>query len=489
MSDPGPSMRPVLKAAGASSTAAVVSAVAGAVRVKLYAVLLGPAGMGVVSQVQTVANTLQVVAALGSGVGVSREVARARGAGDQARAAAVVGTARWMGLALAALLALLLAGLSAPLAVWLLGDARAALLLIIAAAALPFGALGRVIGEAVSGLRDYRLGAKTGIASSLVGLGVPAILVWRFGLTGAVASIPCVAFLSWLVLRRLARAAHPWLAEARTHLDRGVARVLLRVSAASLALSVCDQLVLLAVRARLIAGEGAAGNGLFQGVWALSQTSLNVAVAFLMSYSFARIQETPATEDRVRETNHAVRMTLLLMAPVVAAMILGRFLLIEVFLSPAFRPAAPMFAWQAGGDFLHAVGRALGVGVLAFATVRVWLVLGLLASGTFLAGFLFLADRTGLLAAPQAWLLSGAVYLVATYAVVRRRLRFRLYPRARVLWWGSALLVAGSALTADGSLRSYALGGALFLAWSALAVRRADVQEVARALRARLRSE
>ena len=65
MSDPGASMRPVLKAAGASSTAAVVSALAGAVRVKVYAVFLGPAGVGIASQVQTVTNTLQVLASLG----------------------------------------------------------------------------------------------------------------------------------------------------------------------------------------------------------------------------------------------------------------------------------------------------------------------------------------------------------------------------------------------------------------------------------------
>jgi PST family polysaccharide transporter len=479
-------MRPVLKAAGASSTAAVVSALAGAVRVKVYAVFLGPAGIGVASQVQTVANTLQVLASLGVGVGVTREVARARGSGDEERAAAVVSTARGLGVALAIALALLLAALARPLSAFLIGDPRYALLLLLAAPALPCGTLGRVLGEAVSGLRDYVLSAKAGIVGSLLALAIPGILVWRFGLPGAAASIPVVTFLSWLVLRRLVRAAHPWLARSGFTVRRDVAPTLMRVGAASLVLSLADQLVLLTVRARLIAREGASGNGLFQGVWGLSQTSLNVAVAFLMSYSFARVQESAAQEDRIRETNHALRTTLLLMAPVTAVMILGRFVLIEVFLSPAFRPAAPLFVWQASGDFLHAAGRALGVGVLAFASVRAWLLLGLLGSGSFLVAFLLILERAGLLAGPQAWLLSGFLYLLATHVLVRRAIGFRLYPRGRVLAWASSFLVAGTAAVADGSPRSYAIGALLLLGWTAAAVRPSDVREVLAALSRRL---
>lgn len=486
MSDPGASMRPVLKAAGASSTAAFVSALTGALRVKVYAVFLGPAGVGVASQVQALSNTLLVLASLGVGVGVTREVAQGRGAGDPERGRAAVATARGLGLALSLAFLALLAALARPLSASLLGDPAYAVLLLLAAPGLPFGTLGRVIGEAANGLRDYVLSAKAGILVSLVSLVVPALLVWRFGLRGAAAAIPVGSFLGWLVLRALFRRAHPSLQATGFAVRGDVARTLLRIGAASLVLSLGDQLVVLAVRARLIAEEGAAGNGLFQGVWGLSQTSLNVAVAFLMSYSFARVQESSLAEDRVRETNHAFRTTLLLMAPVAAGMIVCRFALIRVFLSPEFRPAAPMFAWQASGDLLHAAGRALGVGVLAVATVRTWLLLGLVASGSFLAGFLFLVPRTGLLAGPQAWMVAGGLYLAATYVVVRRQLHLRLFARCRVLAVASAALVAGAAVVADGSARSYVLGALLLCGWTAAAVRPADVREVLAAVRRRL---
>jgi O-antigen/teichoic acid export membrane protein len=171
---------------------------------------------------------------------------------------------------------------------------------------------------------------------------------------------------------------------------------------------------------------------------------------------------------------------------VTTAVILGRFLLIHVFLSEKFQPAAPLFPWQAAGDLLHAAGRAVGVGVLAFASARTWLLLGLLGSGSFFVAFTVLVGRTGIAAGSQAWLASGVLYLAATYVVVRRGLEFRLYPRCRVLVWATAVLLVGTVLVADGSLRSYAIGFALLLFWLTAAVRIADLREAVSFARRRI---
>ena len=119
------------------------------------------------------------------------------------------------------------------------------------------------------------------------------------------------------------------------------------------------------------------------------------------------------------------------------------------------------------------------------APVRTWLCLGLVGSGAFLAAFYALVGRTGLLAGPQAWLLSGSLYLAATYFVMRHYLDMRLYPRCRMLAWASILLVGGMALVATGTPASYALGAGLLALWTAAAVRPSDVRELAAAVRRR----
>jgi O-antigen/teichoic acid export membrane protein len=187
-----------------------------------------------------------------------------------------------------------------------------------------------------------------------------------------------------------------------------------------------------------------------------------------------------------RETNHALRTTLLMMAPLSASLVLGRGLLIEIFLSREFAPAAPLFAWQASGDLLRAVGGAAGVGLLAVAPPGVWIAVGLCGSLSFIGIFLLLVAKTGIAAGSQAWMLSGIVYLSVTWVVMRRRAGLRLDSRSRLLGVSSTALLGATILLADGSLRSYLWWGVLLLAWSVTAVRAAEVRGAWARVRRRL---
>jgi len=484
--NPG-SLRPAVKAAAASGTASITSAFAGVVRVKLYAVFLGAAGVGVISQVQALQNTLAVLSSLGMGIGISREVARARARADEAGARAVLRTARALGLGMALLLVAGVALAARPLATLLLGDPSYAPLFLLAVPALVPNTLSRMLGDVLNGRRDVRANALNGILTSLLGIAILPILLWRLGVAGAALSLSISALVSWVVIALLLNRRHPDLRGAGLAVDPPIARTLLGIGAASLSLAAIDQVIVLVMRSRLIAEVGVHGNGLFQGVWGLSQYSLNIAVAFLTTYAFARVQESRDPAELRRETNQALRTTLLMMAPLTAGLVLGRTLLIQVFLSREFAPAAPLFAWQASGDLIRAAGGATGVGLLAVASPGVWIVVGLCGSLSFIGIFLLLVARTGILAGSQAWMLSGVIYLGVTCVVMRRRAGLRFDPRLRLLALSSAVLLGAMVLVADGTVGSYVWGGALLLAWGATAVRPAELRGAWTRARGRIR--
>jgi PST family polysaccharide transporter len=487
VSEASGSLRPAVKAAAASGTASITSAFVGVVRVKLYAVFLGTAGVGVISQVQALQNTLAVLSSLGMGIGISREVARARGRGDEAGARSVLRTARALGLGTALLMVAAVALAARPVASVLLGDPAYAPLFLLAVPALVPNTLSRILGDVLNGRRDVRANAIIGITTSLLGIAILPVLLWRLGLAGAALSLSISALASWIVIAAILRRRHPDLRGAGIAVDRPLARTLLGIGAASLLLAAIDQVIVLVMRARLIAQTGVHGNGLFQGVWGLSQYSLNIAVAFLTTYAFARVQESRDPAVLRRETNHALRTTLLMMAPLSAGLVLGRRLLIEVFLSREFAPAAPLVAWQATGDLLRAAGGAAGVGLLAVVSPGVWIAVGLCGSLSFIGTFMLLVGRTGILAGSQAWMLSGLIYLVVTCIVMRRRSGLRFDPRLRLLALSSAMLLGAMILIADGSLRSYLVGVTLLLAWGATAVRPSEVRGAWTRALARLR--
>jgi PST family polysaccharide transporter len=349
-------MRRLVEAAVASGLASVIATVCGFARVKLYALFLGVAGVGVISQVQTVHNLLAVLAMMGLGIGISREVARARGAGQSAAVESVLATARIVAGAASFLLVASLLLLAVPLSTWLFGDPSHANLLRISAPALVFVTLGRVLHEVLNGHRAYWATSVSTLVASVLAVGLLApLLAWR-GLQGAAMALTAAAFVGWLVVAVVFRRTRPELTRTSSGARATVARSLLRLGAATLAIATAEQVVLVVIRARLIHWHGLVGNGWFQGVWGLSQYLLNVTVVFLTGYAVARINEMGGGDGMHTEVHRSVRMTLLLTVPMAAAMIVLREPLIRIFLSPEFLPAVPLFPYQAGGLFCRALG-------------------------------------------------------------------------------------------------------------------------------------
>jgi len=464
-------MRRLVEAAAASGMASVVATLTGFVRVKLYALLLGVAGVGVISQVQNLHNLLSVVAMMGLGFGIARQVARARSAAEAEAVRSVLATARMLAGGASVLLGVVVLWWAEPLSLWLLGDPAYANLLRIAAPAVAFVALGRVVHEVLNGYAAYWATALSSVVSSVLGVVLLLPLMLRFGLKGAAAALPVAALIGWLVVVLVLRKTRPELVRAPPVALGATARVLLRLGAATLTIAIADQVALLLIRAQLIRWHGLTANGWFQGVWGLSQCLLNVTVVFLGSYAVARISGMGERQQQHLELHRSLRMTLLLTVPMAAAMIVLREPLVRVFLSAEFLPAVPFFPYQAGGILCRAVGLSLGIGLLASEPARGWLVLGLSAPVTFLATFWLLADSQQVLAAPVAYLVSGLVYVLCAAFLTRRHLDLHLRHRELRMLLAALVLLLILAWVADASPRSYVLGLGLSLTWLALSAR------------------
>jgi O-antigen/teichoic acid export membrane protein len=469
-------MRRLVEAAAASGVASVAATLAGFVRVKLYALLLGVAGVGVIAQIQNLHLVLAAMAMLGLGLGVSREVARARASAEGRAVEAILATTRTLSGSASLVLAAGLLLLAEPLSRWLLGDASYAPLLRLSAPAVAFSTLGRVLHEILNGYRDYRATAVATATIAAASVAILAPLVWLGGLWGAAAALPLVALASWIVTTAVFRRRHPELSGIGFGLRRGVLRTLLVLGAVTLAVGVAEHLALLVIRARLIHAHGLSGNGWFQGVWGLSQNLLNVTVLTLTSYMVARLSEARGSAELHDQLQRSVRMSLLLTTPMAAAMILLREPLVRTFLSPEFLPSVPFFPAQAGGILARALGVAMGIGLLAAAPARTWLLLGLSAPAAFVVSFVALSNSRGVGAASDAYLISGAIYLGLSFLLTRRHLRFSLQSRQRRLALWSGLLLIALAWLTDATAASYVLGAVLVGAWCVVAIRASEVR-------------
>ena len=214
---------------GGSSLVTIVAAI---VRTKVVAVFLGPAGLGLMGLLSSIATMVGTLTALGIGTSGVREIADAARAGDTPRIARTVTAVRrvvfWLGI----LGAILVAAFAIPLSHLTFGSAEhageiALLSLVVAAGAIAEGHL-----AVLQGFRRMRDLARVAVLGAIVSLTLtlPILDFWQRGAVVALLLVASGAALAsaWWYARRIAPARVPmtWretLREAQPFMRLGVA--------------------------------------------------------------------------------------------------------------------------------------------------------------------------------------------------------------------------------------------------------------------------
>jgi PST family polysaccharide transporter len=465
------------------------------VRVKIVAVLLLPAGVGITAQATNLLNTLTVLLFLGLGPGVAKFLAAHQAEGDEDAAARVV-TTSVAALVLSSTIGLILGILFAqPLAQWAFEDASLTVLVLISLVGVPFSVFYNLGRAFLQGHKEVRAIAVANVASAVLSFATVIPLVRAWGVTGAVINIS----LTWAL--NAGFYWYFWVRKSggslirRSAFDWPVLRELVRYGGASLAVGAAISLALLAVRRLIITELGPDENGLYQAVYGLSVQYMTLVTGAMATYSFAqlsgiasRLSEGPERREELhREINNNIRLVLLVIVPVLATVALLRNLGLIVFYSPEFLPAAPLFPLQAVGDLFMACAWAFGLALLPLGRVAAWLLINLSAPAVFWGGAITLLPRDGLRGVVIAYVVAQALQATLSWWCLRRATGFRLTHRnARLLAISIVALTAIAAFARDDAF-GYAAGVGILVVWLILAPTREELRHAWLALRARVK--
>ena len=341
----GHAYRQILRASSIIGGASVVNVLLGLLRNKAAAVLLGPAGVGLIGLLQSLVATASTVAALGFGNVGTRQIAEAAGTGDDvaiaaARRALAIGTF---------VLALVGAGvfwaLRDLLAVRVLGDARLAdeVGWLALAVALTVAAGSQV--ALLTGLRRIGDIARVSVSSAALStlLGVGALWLWRGdALTAFVLAAPVASFL----LGHFYVARLPRTHAVRAPFPQLVAqwRTLARLGLAFVGTGLVGHLGLLLVRTLVQRELGTHALGQFQASWTVSMTYIGFVLTAMGTDFYPRL--TAAMRDRaeaMRIVNDQSEVALLLAGPVLLGALSLSPWLFELLFSSRFQEAATVF--------------------------------------------------------------------------------------------------------------------------------------------------
>lgn len=454
----GSSYRQILRSSSIIGGASVLNILFGLIRMKFAAVLLGPAGVGVIGLLQSLMATASTVSSLGLHTAGTRQIAEA--CGRQApKEVAVARRSLFLGaLVLASLGAAVFWALREPLANYVLDDPASVGSVGWLALGVGLTVASGSQGALLNGLRRIGDLAKISVLSALLSsvLGVAALAVWRNeGVVLFVLAAPLASFLlGHVFVARLPRPERysPSLKEL-TGQWRTTALLGLAFMTAGLSVTVGH----LAVRTLIQRELGAEALGHFQAAWMISMTYIGFVLQAMGTDFYPRLTATISDASATnRLVNEQTEVALLLAAPVLLAMLGLTPWVIELLYSSEFVDAVRVLQWQVLGDVLKVASWPLGFILLASGDGRTFVLTETVAILVFV-GLTFVGlPMLGVEAVGLSFLGMYLVYLPLVHWLARKRTGF-VWSRGIHF---HMLALAGCALIVCISARFSSLSGA-----------------------------
>ncbi|MDH7599254.1 MAG: O-antigen translocase [Sedimentisphaerales bacterium] len=435
----------ILKSTTLVGGSQVINILIGIVRTKFMAVLLGPAGVGLMGMYQAATGIVGTVTGLGISSSGVRQIAEAAGSGDETRIARTIYTLRRISLLLGVFGMLVTMTLSPYLSRVTFGTEEHAWAIAVLGVTLFLGSVSGGQAALVQGMRRIADLASMSVLGALLGtvLSVPIIYFW--GESGIVPSLLAVSAMiilpSWWYARKVkVRKVSLCLADMI-----GEARGLLSLGLAFMASSVMGAAVLYLTRVLVVRKLGMESVGLYQAATTLSTMYIGVILNAMGMDFYPRL--TAVANDNVtvnRLVNEQTEVGLLLATPGLLATLAVAPYVIHLFYSAQFVPAYQVLRWQILGIFLRVVAWPIGFVLLAKGKGRVFFWTELVWNLVHV-GFIWLGLRLfGLIGTGIAFFVLYVTYTAGIFAVVNRISGFR-WSAANIRIGLSLMAVIGSA--------------------------------------------
>lgn len=414
------SYRKILHSSSVIGFASVINIVIKVIRMKAVAILLGPAGVGLIG----LFNNLTSVATAVSGMGIAnsgvREIADAAGRNDEL----VVAKAR----RILFLTTIVLAVLGSSI-FWLLRHYLATNVLHNSSLASQVGWLSIAVGLTIAsasqnallnGLRRIgdmsRISVFSGILSTI--LGVAAIVIWgESAIVLFILLTPISIFiLGHMYVSRIPKVtvSHMSILEMKEKLSS-----IFRLGFAFMLSGFIILFGQLLVRSIIQDKLGLDATGYFQASWAISMTYIGFVLAAMGMDYYPRLTAVINDHKLVNKmVNEQTEVSLYLAGPVILAMLALSPWVIAILYTSDFHPAVVVLQWQILGDILkiacwplafimlaagdgkkYVWSESLGIGVLVLLTFILIPLIGLKGSGiSFLGMYLFILPMQRILA-------------------------------------------------------------------------------------------
>lgn len=417
-------MRKLYKATAIMGVATFTGMIIGVLKAKFTAILLGPAGVGILSQALMFFQSAETVCGLGIGLGITKYISKTWAEQDTTELRKIISASFVMQAIMFAAFFVLIFVFSNYISRFVFSSTQYSLFLVLVSIAVIFSVLIITIESIILGISRPDIFSKARVTYYIIGLPLLLFFVGMMKIKGGFLFIFANALVSFIVvfmfLNRILKleiktSLLDILKETnkinlRTYLGK-----LLSYGGTTLAVSAFTWLTILYVRSILIKNLGADANGFYQVVFALTSYYSPFFTNSLWGYLFPRLSAIKDIAEFNIEVNKAMRFILIFIIPFLAVIYLLRKFLVLLIFSKKFIPSLEIFSLYLLGSFFFMMTYLLGVTLLAKKELKIYFVINIFQNLLLALLFTIWVGKFGLVAIAISYLIANIFTSTMSY--------------------------------------------------------------------------
>lgn len=414
----------ILKSTSIFGGSQVVTILIGIIRNKVLAVLLGAAGVGLISIYQSTLDMIKSVSSLGIETTGVREIAAVNEEEKDQLHHVISIVDRWT-LIFAILGACICLFFCYPISIWVFGDSSHSFQFALLSISMFFTILAAGQAVVLQGLRRISYMVKSSIVWNVCGLVISLPLYYFYRLDGIIPVFIVVSvamFVSAYSYRKKIDIER--ITVSFDQLRRKGASVL-RVGIFIVLASILTALSFFLVRAFLTKNTGLESVGLFQAAWTITNVYLMLILKSMGSDFYPRlctiISDNKKTGLLINEQTYIV---LIIAVPIIVLLLLCSKIALSLLYSVEFEGAASVLNWQILGTFFKVLSWPLGFILLAKGKGLIYLLSETLFLIIYLGGIYCLYPFYDFESVGISYLIAYSLYLPLVFVLGRKLSHF-----------------------------------------------------------------
>jgi PST family polysaccharide transporter len=413
----------IVKVFSLTSITTLVRMAAGFISVKVVAVIIGPAGVALLGQLNNFNTIIMSIATGGITAGVTKYIAQYKD--DTSITREYIGSAVKITLFSSFLCGLFLVFGSSFLSLKILLDKKYSFVFIIFGVTLVFYACNTLLLAVINGYKQFDLYIKISILSTFIGLLLSLALVIPFGIHGALLNAVTSQSLTFFVAILLAKRSGIIYFSSDfllSKFDKSKAIQYFRFSVMALISAFTVPVSQLLIRGFVINEFSIQSAGCWEGMNRLSGMYLMVITSSFGIYYLPKLSETLDVDVLRGEIIRAYKVIIPCLLAGLPVVYLGRYIIINILFTSEFYQMSDLFLWQIIGDFFKISSWLIAYLMVAKAMTKIYIITEILFSASYIGFALLFGNLIGLQGVVLGYAANYMLYSLVMWVGIYKKL-------------------------------------------------------------------